>query len=113
MIIASELGLHAKLKHGFFSRQGGVSSGVYEGLNCGYGSGRSVLDVVKSFKKISKKNLIIRFKPRRTADLEQIIADVSKLKKILKWKPKFNNLSLMVKSCINWEKSIKSIYVKN
>jgi YfiH family protein len=39
MIIASELGLHAKLKHGFFSRQGGVSSGVYEGLNCGYGSG--------------------------------------------------------------------------
>ena len=82
-------------------------------LNCGYGSGRSVLDVVKSFKKISKKNLIIRFKPRRTADLEQIIADVSKLKKILKWKPKFNNLSLMVKSCINWEKSIKSIYVKN
>ena len=39
MIIASELDTHLKLKHGFFTREGGVSSGVYEGLNCGYGSG--------------------------------------------------------------------------
>jgi YfiH family protein len=39
MIIASELDAYVKLKHGFFTREGGVSSGVYKGLNCGYGSG--------------------------------------------------------------------------
>jgi YfiH family protein len=39
MITASKLDAHVKLKHGFFTRLGGVSSGVYKGLNCGYGSG--------------------------------------------------------------------------
>ena len=39
MIIAPELDLYAKLKHGFFTRHGGVSTGVYKGLNCSYGSG--------------------------------------------------------------------------
>jgi UDP-glucose 4-epimerase len=82
-------------------------------LNCGYGIGRTVLEVAKTFAKVSKKNLSIIYKPRRRADLEQITADVSKLKKILKWKPKFNSLPLMVKSCIKWEKLIKNTYVKN
>lgn len=82
-------------------------------LNCGYGIGRTVLEVAKTFAKVSKKKLSIIYKPRRKADLEQITADVTKLKKVLSWKPKFNSLSLMVKSCIKWEKLIKNTYVKN
>ena len=82
-------------------------------LNCGYGIGRTVLEVVKTFIKISNKNLLINYKPRRKADLEQIISNPNKLKKFLRWKPKFNNLPLMVKSCIQWEKQIKNIHVKN
>ena len=75
-------------------------------INCGYGIGRSVLDVVKTFVRCSKKNIKIVVKKRRKADLSQIIADNSKLKKYLNWKPKFNNLTLMVKSSIKWEKKI-------
>ena len=82
-------------------------------LNCGYGIGRTVLEVVKTFIKISNKNLLINYNPRRKADLEQIISNPNKLKKFLRWKPKFNNLPLMVKSCIQWEKQIKNIHVKN
>ena len=37
----------------------------------------------------------------------KVISDNSKLKKFLKWRPKFNNLSKIVNSCINWEKEIK------
>ena len=81
-------------------------------LNCGYGQGRTVLKVVKLFEKISKKKIRINFKPRRKADLEQIIANVSKMKKLLNWKPKFNNLPLMIKSSIKWEKKIKNLNVK-
>ncbi len=35
--------------------------------------------------------------------MAKIISDTSKLKKLIKWRPKFNNLDLIVKSCINWE----------
>ncbi len=45
MITASKLDAHVKLKHGFFTRLGGVSSGVYKGLNCGYGSGDDVSNI--------------------------------------------------------------------
>jgi len=75
-------------------------------LNCGYGVGRSVLEVVEEFQKVSKKNIKIILRPRRKADLGQIISDNIKLKKFLSWKPKHNDLKLMVKSCIKWEKKL-------
>ena len=48
MIIASKLDTHVKLKHGFFTRRGGVSDGVYRGLNCGYGSGDDNANIDKN-----------------------------------------------------------------
>lgn len=35
--------------------------------------------------------------------MAKIISDSSKLKRFIKWKPKFNNLDTIVKSCIDWE----------
>ena len=75
-------------------------------LNCGYGVGRSVLEIVKKFEKTENKKIKINYKPRRKADLSKIISDNSRLKKVLNWRPKYNNLSLMVKSCISWEKKL-------
>ena len=73
-------------------------------LNCGYNRGISVLDVAKAFKNQTSKNVVILVSKRRKGDLEKIIAANNKLKKFIKWKPKFNNLNTIVKSCINWEK---------
>ena len=78
-------------------------------LNVGYGLGTTVLEVVKAFEKHSKKKIKINFLPRRKADLKQIIADNSKLKKFLNWKPKYNKLSIMVKSSIKWGKKISNL----
>ena len=75
-------------------------------LNVGYGFGTSVLEVVKSFEKYSKKKIKIIFYPKRKADLKQIIADNTKIKKFLNWKPKYNKLSIMVRSSISWEKKL-------
>ena len=75
-------------------------------LNCGYGSGKSVLEVIKEFEISSRKKIEIIVKPRRNADLSQIISDNTKLKNFLRWKPKYNNLKLMVNSCIKWEKKL-------
>ena len=73
-------------------------------LNCGYNKGISVLEVANSFKKQTRKKVKILVSKRRKGDLVKIIASNNKLKKFIKWKPKFNNLNTIVKSCINWEK---------
>ena len=72
-------------------------------LNCGYGKGYSVLDIVNIFKKMNKK-LIIQFAKRRPGDIAQVYADIKKLKKILRWKPNHNNLKKILKSAFKWEK---------
>ncbi len=75
-------------------------------LNCGYGKGISVNDAIKSFRKYTNKNLkIVKF-PNRKGDMVKVISNNSKLKKFIKWKPKFNNLNKIVKSCIIWERKI-------
>ena len=76
-------------------------------LNCGYGKGISVKDAIKEFKKYANKNLKIVQFPIRKGDMIKVIGDNSKLKRFIKWKPKFNNLSKIVKSCVVWEKKNK------
>ena len=76
-------------------------------LNCGYNKGISVLEVAKEFKKQSSKKVNIIFTKRRKDDLIKIIASNNKLKNFVKWKPKFDNLSKIVKSCIIWERKIR------
>ena len=73
-------------------------------LNCGYNRGISVLEVAKEFNKQASKKVKIVITKRRKGDLVKIIASNKQLKKFIKWKPKFNNLSKIVKSCIKWER---------
>ena len=72
-------------------------------LNCGYGKGISVLEAIKEFQKQTKKKFEIKIKGRRKGDMQEIIADVSKIKRFIKWKPKKNSLNKIVKSCLKWE----------
>ena len=74
-------------------------------LNCGYNKGTSVIEVAKEFKKQSSKKVDIIYTKRRNDDLVKIIASNDKLKKFIKWRPKFSNLKKIVKSCIIWEKN--------
>lgn len=76
-------------------------------LNCGYGKGYSVLEIVKSFEKISQRVIKIYYSPRRKGDITEIISNTKKLNKFLKWKPKYSKLSIAVKSALKWEKKLK------
>ena len=77
-------------------------------LNCGYGRGISVLEVVRKFKKILKKKVIINFKSPRFGDVGKVYANTLKLKKLINWKPRYNNLEFMLRSAIKWEKKINT-----
>ena len=74
-------------------------------LNCGYGKGYSVNDIVMLFTKM-KKNVSIIYKDRRPGDIAQVYADTSKFKKYLKWKPKYNNIKKILVSSFDWERKL-------
>ena len=79
-------------------------------LNCGYGKGYSVLQIANRFKKI-RKNTQINFMKRRPGDIAQVFSDTKKFEKLLKWKPRYNDINKIIKSAINWEAKLK-IYKK-
>ena len=74
-------------------------------LNCGYGKGFSVQEIVNIFKKI-KKNVKIEYEKRRPGDIAQIYANTTKFKKILKLKLKYNNIKKIIQSAVKWEKKL-------
>jgi len=74
-------------------------------LNCGYNRGISVKQVIDEFVKQLKKKIRIKSQKRRIGDMEIIIAKNKNLKKFIKWQPRYDNLSTIVKSCILWEKN--------
>ncbi len=75
-------------------------------FNCGYGNGFSVLDVINTADKISENKIDYKFSNRRDGDVEQLIADTSKILKHIDWRPKYNDLSKIINSSIKWEKKI-------
>ena len=77
-------------------------------LNCGYGKAHSVKDIAYIFKKI-QKNVTIIYKKKRLGDVGQVFSNTKKLKRILKFKPKYNDINKMLISAINWEKKIHKI----
>jgi UDP-glucose 4-epimerase len=78
-------------------------------LNCGYGKGYSVQQIVNIFKKI-KNGVEVQYQKRRPGDIAQVYANTKKFKKTLKWRPKYNNIRLIIKSAIRWEKKLNNFY---
>ena len=79
------------------------NGGSSEVMNCGYGSGFSVLDVVRTIKKISAHDFEIVFADRRPGDAASLVADSSKARGLLSWSPQRNNLETICRSAIEWE----------
>ena len=72
--------------------------------NCGYGTGNSVRDVLASVARVSGSNLNVTEASRRPGDAVYLVADSSLLKRTLGWVPKYDDLDMIVKSAIDWER---------
>lgn len=84
---------------------GGKSAGRYEVFNIGTGAGYSVLDIIKSFERVSGVRLNYRITPRRAGDIEKIWADPSKANDALGWTAE-ENLDSMMSSAWAWQKKL-------
>lgn len=75
-------------------------------LNCGYGRGYSVLEVIEVVKRISGRDFEVRLSPRRPGDPAQIIAGADRIRNELGWSPRQDDLDAIVAQALAWEESL-------
>jgi len=75
-------------------------------LNCGYGHGYSVREVLQAVEKAHGSPLNIVEEPRRAGDPPSLIAKADKVRELLNWEPKYNNLDTIVTTALEWEKKL-------
>jgi UDP-glucose 4-epimerase len=85
-----------------YLRRGGASTLV----NCGYGKGFSVREVIEATARLSGKALNVVEQPRRAGDPPALIAAVDKIRRTLDWQPKFDDLDVIVQTSLDWEEHL-------
>ncbi|MGH8659825.1 MAG: UDP-glucose 4-epimerase GalE [Gammaproteobacteria bacterium] len=73
-------------------------------LNCGYGHGYSVREVLETVERVHGHPLTIREEPRRPGDPPTLVAAAERIMKVLGWVPKYDDLDAIVHSSLAWEK---------
>jgi len=76
-------------------------------LNCGYGKGFSVLDVVAAVKRASGKDFPVHMADRRPGDPPALVAGADRIREVLGWVPQRNNLDTIVEDALSWEKRLQ------
>jgi UDP-glucose 4-epimerase len=76
-------------------------------VNCGYGRGYSVLEVVGAMKRVSGTDFKVVFGPRRAGDPPSLVAAVGLIGETLGWKPRFNDLELIANHALTWERTLE------
>jgi UDP-glucose 4-epimerase len=75
-------------------------------LNCGYGHGASVREVLAAVERASGRKLDVRVGPCRPGDAPMLIADTRRIRKALKWRPRLDDLDAIVTSALGWERRL-------
>jgi UDP-glucose 4-epimerase len=76
-------------------------------LNCGYGEGFSVLDVVAAVKRAAKTDFTVHMSDRRPGDPAALVAGADRIREVLGWVPRRNNLDTIVEDALSWEKRLR------
>jgi UDP-glucose 4-epimerase len=72
-------------------------------LNCGYGHGYSVKEIISTLEEIIGEAIPVEIKERRPGDCPMVIADNEKIQQILGWQAKFDNINEILRSSLAWE----------
>ena len=76
--------------------------GGSEALNVGTGHGYSVLEVIECARQVTKHEIRVRFDAPRAGDPARLVADPSRIQKVLGWKPAVSDLRAIVQSAWSW-----------
>jgi UDP-glucose 4-epimerase len=86
-------------------------SAEYVTMNCGYGHGYSVTQVLDVVDRVAGEMLGAgpmrrRPEPRRAGDAASLVADTGRIRQILNWQPKYDDLAAMAATALAWEKKL-------
>ena len=73
-------------------------------FNCGYGKGYSVREVIAAVEKAAGVSIDAREAPRRPGDPPRLVADASRIREMLGWAPKFDDLDEIARTSLAWER---------
>lgn len=82
-----------------------ANGGESQVLNCGYGHGFSVREVLTRVKEVTGKDIKVIDSPRRPGDPASLTAKADRIQSVIGWKPKYDDLNLIIKSAYEWEKN--------
>lgn len=75
-------------------------------LNCGYGHGFSVRQVLQMVEKVASTRLRVTSGPRRPGDPPMLITDSSRIRSVLGWTPRYDDLEFMISTAFEWERRL-------
>ncbi len=75
-------------------------------LNCGYGRGYSVSEVLRAVERVVGQPLPIRMGARRPGDPPALVAQAARIRAVLGWRPRHDDLDRIVGSAIAWERTL-------
>jgi len=76
-------------------------------MNCGYGRGFSVLEVIEAVKRVSGVDFEVRIAPRRAGDPPSLVAATELIRDRLGFKPERDDLDLIVADALAWEQALR------
>jgi len=75
-------------------------------LNCGYGRGYSVKEIIEAVRRISGRNFAVQYAPRRPGDVMTMIADTTLIRWTLNWTPQYDDLEAIAAHALKWEEKL-------
>ncbi len=75
-------------------------------MNCGYGRGFSVLEVLDAVDRITNAPIKREMQPRRAGDPGALVSDPSLIRRTLPWQPRYDNLDTIVGHALQWERQL-------
>ena len=82
------------------------SGGASETLNCGYGHGYSVLETIEAVRRVSGRNFAIQHAARRPGDIMTMVANTRRIRALLDWTPRYDNLETIAAHALAWEEKL-------
>lgn len=79
-------------------RKGGES----QRINLGNGQGYSVMEVIETARQVTQLPIPVKIEPRRAGDPSRLIADATKARDVLGWKPTYTDLASIIRSDWEW-----------
>ena len=78
-------------------------------MNCGYGRGFSVMEVLDAVDRVTNRTITRRMEPRRAGDPDSLISDPSRIRATLPWQPQHADLDEIITHALQWERRLSEI----